>query len=333
MNHLALVWNRTALKLRGKTLLWRDRQARLIDGWMKAHNAGDEERAEKLWVKLNAVSSEEERSQYQELRDLLLNPEPSPWLAAMGQAHECEARFDWDGAKAAYERAAFAEPNAGLESGAWRDLSALHSMLDEDDLALECAARATEAARRCDSLSVLAMALGAEASLLLASNPALAREKIAEELAVLEDESLHDILRMRALILRARCAVQENDLDGAGRELDLVWTQIKKWRNEPFFAGRHGVLAAYWATRSGLSEKRGDWRRVQKARLEVVEHCRFVASVPQIEGPFKHNNLALALHRAGEALQRNNSARAAELFAQSRELRAFIGLGPLKEAS
>lgn len=332
MNHSRLAYNRALLQLRTWVLLLRNRHFRLLNQWTKAQEAGNQARAEKLWAKLNAISSDEEKAANQELRDALEQREPSPWLLAMGEAHECEKRFDWEGAKAAYHRAAGAEDSAGLESGAYRNLSALHSMLDEDDFALEWAQRATQAARGDTPSLVLAIALGSEASLLVTRDTALARERIAEQLRLLEDKPMNYLPRLRACILRARCAVEDGDLDGAEHELELVWRQIKRWQNEPFLAGHHGILAAYWTTRAALGEKRSDWRAIQKARLEAVEHLRFVASFPPIEGPFKYNNLALALLRAAKALRHQGDARAEKFFAQSRELRQFIVLKPLDKS-
>src|SRR2546429_5448182 len=71
--------------------------------------------------------------------------EPSPWLEAMGEAHRCEAIFDWPAAEQAYTRAVNAAADQpGLQSSAYRGLSQFHQLLSRQELAASTAPPATE---------------------------------------------------------------------------------------------------------------------------------------------------------------------------------------------
>ena len=54
-----------------------------------------------------------------------------------------------------------------------------------------------------------------------------------------------------------------------------------------------------------------------------------MAQAPQLEGPYKLNNLAHVLHSLGRALQRAGDPLAAHAFAESQSLRRSVGLSEI----
>jgi len=260
-----------------------------------------------------------------------LDAEPSPWLEAMQDAHRCAAAFDWPAAEEAYTRAVRAGADQpGLECGAYRELSQFHRLFDREALALQTAHLATEAARRENIPSMLAMTLQVEAALHLHANDYTAAWKlIAEAFAALEEGPMHNLERALALLVRGAYLIEHERFPEAEADLTSARGLMEPWSEAHYAGGWQGAFASWWSATARLRSKRGDKPGAAAAWREVVARRRINAELPQLEGPYKHNSLAIALRDLGRALQDLDAPLAEEAFAESRSLRRGIGLPPL----
>ena len=257
--------------------------------------------------------------------------EPSPWLEAMHDAHRCAAAFDWPAAEEAYARAARATADQpGLQCGAYRELSQFHRLFDREALALQTAHLATEAARRQNIPSMMAVALQVEAALQLnAKDYPAAWKLIAETFAALEEGPMHNLPRSLALLVRGAYLIEHERFPEAEADLTSAWGLMEPWSEAHYAGGWQGAFAGWWSATARLRSKRGDKPGAAAAWREAVARRRIIAELPQLEGPYKHNSLAVALRDLGKALQDLDAPLAEESFAESRSLRGVIGLPPL----
>lgn len=261
-----------------------------------------------------------------------IDDEPSPWLIAMTEAHECEAAFDWEGAEAAYKRAVTAEENTGLQSKAYESLASLYYLLDRDELALKADQEANRLALL-DPISVLAVfAFISEAGCFLRNDDfAGAEQALNEAFARIEEGPMHHLLRAYALIQRAKYFIKLKDFEAAKRDLSIAWPLIEPHADFFYAAGWQNAIGSWWAATAQMREREDqDWEAM-KAHKEVVARRRIIAQLPQLEGPYKHNSLAVALRDFGLSLRAVDNALAADAFKESRMIRRSIGLPPLKE--
>ena len=257
--------------------------------------------------------------------------EPSPWLEAMGEAHRSEAIFDWPAAEQAYTRAVnAAAEQPGLQSSAYRELSQFHQLFSRQALAASTAHLATEAARRQNVNSMVAIALRNEASLQLKSkNYPAAWNLITEAFSVLEEGPMHNLPRAFALLVRADYLIERARLSEAEADLANAWDFLKPWSEAHFAGGWQSCFALWWSAKARLQSQRGDASGAEAAWREAVTRRRIIAELPQLEGPYKHNFLAIVLGDLGRALEATSDPLAGETFAESRSIRAAIGLPPL----
>ncbi len=259
--------------------------------------------------------------------------EPSPWLQAMEEAHRCEAAFNWRGAEEAYKSAVLSSPDQPmLGSKAHSQLGALYGLLDQDDLVLEAAQAATELAQREGISFLISFALQAEARLLLhAKNFSAAWEKMEEAWQNIEAGPMHDLPRAYWLILRGHYFVAVGEPHIADAPLDAAWKLLEPW-GELFFAGGwQGALANWWTATARVRAARGDNKGAALAWREALERRRVVSHLPQLEGPYKHNALAVALWDFSRFQEEIGDPLASESLAESRSIRQNIGLPPLAE--
>jgi hypothetical protein len=256
----------------------------------------------------------------------------SPWLQAMEEATACELAFDWTGAEEAYKRAVEASNDqAMLKSKALGSLSALYSMLDLDVLAWEAAQAATRIARMEAISSLVSLALLAEAKLYLkAKDLKIVLNVINEAFYAIEDGPLHNLERAYALVLRAEYWTKEGTLKKAEQDLSIAWKMLEPM-DMPHAAGWQTGLASYWAATARFRAELGDAKGAIEAWHEAVKRRRLISLLPQLEGPYKHNALALVLWEQGKAMHDTSPDSAAALIAESNSIRRSIGLTPLAD--
>ncbi len=261
------------------------------------------------------------------------NDEPSPWLKAMGEAHQCEAAFDWTGAEEAYKRAIDATKDQPMLHGkAQAQLASLYNLMELDVLALEATQAATRAVKEGNISSLTSFQLQSEARFYLkAKDFARAWTFINEAFRFVEDGPLHHLERTYALILRAECYIQQGDLQKAEPDLEGAWKLLEPHAETFFAAGWQGGLAQWWATKAQLHAQRQQWLEAVTCKRESVERRRIISQLPQLEGPYKHNGLAKALNDLGKALHQIEDDSASQCFAESRSIRHSIGLPPFDE--
>lgn len=259
--------------------------------------------------------------------------EPCPWLEAMGQAHDCEAKFDWKGAEAAYQCAIqSASESHGQQSIAYERLSAFYQLLDSEAAALEAAQAATNAARREKISLLLWQRLQAEAGIYLgAKDFTRAWTALNEAFALIEEGPMHNLVRARALVLRADCYTQEDILSEAEADLASSWKLLQPHAETMFAAGWQSGLANWWATTARLRTRQNDFLAAVAAWHEAAARRRIISQLPQLEGPYHHNSLAVALRDLGRSLRQVEDESAAGAFEESRSIRRAIGLPPLEE--
>lgn len=298
-----------------------DEAAVLFEAYADAVNKEDVEEQEAATLKILQHMAE------------MKDDESSPWLQAMGEAHQCEAAFDWAGAEEAYKRAIQATADQpGLQSSAYGQLSALYNLLDLDALALEAAETATRVARQDIIPSIFSFRLQAEAHLhLKAQDFGRTWTTINETFAMLEDGPMSNLARGHTLVLRADCFIQEGHLSKAEADLTVAWKLLEPHSQTFFAAGWQSGLAMWWAATARLRAQHNDLSAAVSAWREVVARRRIIAQLPQLEGPYKHNSLAVALRNLGRALRQVGDNLAAQSFKESRSIRRAIGLPALEE--
>jgi hypothetical protein len=166
--------------------------------------------------------------------------EPSPWLETMQDAHRCEAAFDWPAAEEAYTRAVRAAADQpGLQCGAYRELSRFHRLFDREALALQTAHLATEAARRQNIPSMIAVALQVESALHLnARDYPAAWKLIAETFASLEEGPMHNLPRALAFLVRGEYLIEHERFPEAEADLTSAWGLMEPWSEAQPGAGK-----------------------------------------------------------------------------------------------
>jgi tetratricopeptide (TPR) repeat protein len=164
--------------------------------------------------------------------------DPGEEVTLANEASWCEEAGDWAGAEAAHrKRLALHErsPCSVTAAKAWFDLSRLSRLLGRLEEAWSYARAATAAARREDLAPLTVMMLENEI------HCALERKDVSHALAAAEEavrcvkpERMQNLLRMRMLILRAECLLENADVVGAERDLksagelesDLVFSRV-----------------------------------------------------------------------------------------------------------
>lgn len=97
----------------------------------------------------------------------------------------------------------------------------------------------------------------------------------------------------------------------------------------PLLADFQIALADWWAVSANLDFKEGNKQRAVAAFQESVQILREIVQLPHLEGPYKHNWLALGLKDLGRAMLAVDDPRAETVLAESRAIREWFGLPPL----
>jgi tetratricopeptide (TPR) repeat protein len=310
-------------------LMNQDRDAKfkqLLQAYHKAMQRGDIQEAEAIGVECLLLASDEAEDN------------PSADLQLKMEAHDHENAADWSQAEAAYRQAlelAQTQKQDAMIYKAHADLSNLYSLLDQKDRALEESTGAVEAARRTDMVPLFGMALQSLiGDLLERGDVSSALSAATEMLDLCGEDRMYDLVRARALISRARCLVDLDDIASAEADLNQAWRILAPQASAGMFAGAQAGLAAWWAVTARLRSHQRDLPGAAEAWQKAVKFRRHVSQLPQLEGPYKFNALAQTLHRCGLALLAvSNMEAAAQAITESRTIRRSIGLPPCENST
>ena len=323
---------------------WLKQFEQKIMAYSKAASAGQHDAAQAAALEALAMAAEEaERN-------------PTPDLLLGMEADQCEEAGDWDGAEAA-RRKVLALHESGLaqfdaaakacaadstavqpDDDRWRffgliakanvDLSGLQKRRGKLDEAWSSALAATAAARRANCWPLLHLALQNQATLALErEDSASALAAASEDVQQIEPGALSNSMRLRALVMRARCLTVTGDLTAAEQDLAASWPLIKPISHNPFAAGAHSAIAGWWEATAKLRTRKQDVSGAVTAWKQAVEKRREVARLPHVNRSSALTALATALQGCGEAFRQAGDADAARAaLAEPETIRRDLGL-------
>ena len=292
---------------------------RLLKAFRSAQKRGDFEQAESIGVQCLAFASEEaERN-------------PSESLSLVQEAHEHEEAARWEQAEAAHQRAlalAQAEGNEVMICKAHDNLRSLYAICGTVDKALQAARAAVEAARKTDVTPLLLMALGGLFQCHLMKGDMTSAAAIAEEaVQITPAENMYDGQRARALLMRARCRLEQQQVSQAEQDLEVAWRVLAPQANATMFAGIQGSLAVWWEITARIKTQSKDFAAAAQAMGKAVEFRRTVSQLPQITGLHKHHALAKLLQEYSVALRAEGKVEAATAaFNESQNIQQKTGI-------
>jgi tetratricopeptide (TPR) repeat protein len=247
----------------------------------------------------DAVTAEKpEDAQNAAMQALLMAAEeslkhPTPSSLLKQQASDCEDTGDWVGAEAAHrEVLALKETldNFGMIAKAHMDLSRLLRWLGRVDEAWQHACQATAAARRTEIFPVLVMALSNESLCALDKRDhSGALAAASESVQVIEPGKMFELMRAKALVIRARCLLVSGDPADADVDLASSWETLKKQPASALMKGVTQAHANWWEVKSRLEEMRGNLSGAREAMDIAIGYLR------QLQGAYALCALALAL--------------------------------------
>lgn len=264
-----------------------------------------------------------------------MDQEPSQDLLLKQEAHRREGVGDWEGAELLYQEAlslAEAQDHIGSIFAAHHDLSRFYTFLGRDHAALEQALRAIAVAHRSkmgptmSALLLLELIRRAECELRVGDVSA-ARRTILEMLEQVQDRPTFMSHKAYGLVVLARCELENGQTFEAEQHLEVAWHLLAPLAPALIFASVHIALANWWETRAQVRKMRGDTSGAVAASREAVDCSRHVASLPQLDGPYKFKWLSDALCNLGHALsEAGETVLAVEALAESNGIRQAIGL-------
>ena len=291
---------------------------RLLNDYQAANERGDVQAMESLAAQLLSVAASEQARN------------PSKDLHLRQEASECANAGRWEQAEAAYRRAlalAETEGNHAMLFKSHSDLSSLHQIRGMSDCALQEAKAAVDAARKSNVATLLSVALGDLSRCHLMNGDLTAAAATAEE-AVQNTpaDKMHDVQRARALVVRARCRVEQRQLSDAQRDLDGAWKLLSPLAEASMFSGVQGGLASWWEVNARIRTESNDPAGAAEAMGKAVEFRRTVSQMPQLDGPHKFFWLANTLQKYSVALMSaGNPDAAIRAFDESRVIYLKIG--------
>lgn len=256
---------------------------------------------------------------------------PSPGLDLKEQARLCEARADWTGAEAAHRKCLVWAREQGSDHTEFKarlDLSSLLSLLGRWDESLAETQAALETARRIDSTALLLMALESIARIALRRGDVPIADSAAAEMLHQTDEAeLFDLMRARALVLRARCALHQGEPMAASSDLAAAWNLLAPKAEARMMAGYQSALAAWWEATADQHIRQNNPAGAVAALREATAYRRRLAQLPHVARPYTANALANTLrHLARALLTVQDDEGAARCLAESHEIRQGLGL-------
>lgn len=304
----------------------KDQFTRLLNAYQAANERGDIQVMESLAAQLLSIAASEQARN------------PSKDLRLRQEASECANAGRWEQAESAYRRAlalAETEGNHAMIFKSHSDLSGLHQIRGMSDRALQEAKAAVDAARKSNVVTLLSVALGDLSRCHLMNGDLTAAVVAAEEAfqTALADK-LHDVQRARALVMRARCRVEQRQLSDAQRGLDDAWKLLSPLAEASMFSGVQGGLANWWEVTARIRTESNDLAGAAEALGKAVEFRRKVSQLPQLDGPHKFFWLANTLQKYSAALMSaGNPDAATKAFDETRTICQKIGIlvpGPSK---
>jgi tetratricopeptide (TPR) repeat protein len=297
----------------------KDQFERLLKAFHEAQARGDFAQAESIGVQCLVFAAEEAAR----------NPNES--LRLVQEAHEHEDAARWEQAEAAHRRAlalAEAEGNEGMIFKAHDDLRSLFAIRGMADKALQEAQAALAAARKAKIAPMLAMAFGGLFQCHLMKGDMRPAAATAEEaVQVTPAEKMFDWVRARALMMRARCRVEQRQVAQAEQDLEAAWRILAPQAKTKMFAGIQSSLAVWWEITARIRTQSKDFAGAAQAMGKTVEFRRTVSQLPQLSGRHKHHALAKALQAYSVALAAAGEVKAAtEAFDESREIQNKTGI-------
>lgn len=232
---------------------------------------------------------------------------PSECLRLVEEAGEHENAARWEQAEVTRRRIlalAEAEGNSAMISKAHSDLGRLYTICERSNDAFAEAQAATTAANKSDIASLQLVALVDLAQCYLRNGDIAAATAAAEAtVQMTPSEKMYDGQRARALLLRARCRIEQHRVAEAQDDLAIAWQLLTPLAEAKLFAGPQGSLAIWWEMTARIKTEAGNLMAAAQAMAQAVEFRRVVAGLPQLDGPHKHFWLAHALRQYGVALQ------------------------------
>jgi tetratricopeptide (TPR) repeat protein len=211
------------------------------------------------------------------------------------------------------------------------DLSSFYVIRGMADSALQEAQAALGAARKSDLPPLLLTALeGLFRCHLLKDDLALAASAADEAVQITPAEKMYDGQRARALLMRARCRVEQRQVSQAEQDLDIAWRILAPQAEAAMFAGVQGGLATWWEITARIKTQSKDFTETAQAMGKAVDFQRTVSQLPQLAGPYKYHSLAKILQQYGIALLAAGAVEAATAaFDESRKIQAKTGIALL----
>ena len=297
----------------------KDQFERLLQAFHAAHERGDFAQAESIGVQCLAFAAEEAARN------------PSERLRLVKEPHEHEDAARWEQAEAAHRRAlalAEAEDHEAMIFKAHDDLRRLFAIRGAADKALQEAQAALEAARKTNIAPLLLVALAGLFDCHLTNGDMTSAAATAEEtVQVTPAEKMFDGQRARALLMRARCRLEQCQVSQAEQDLEVAWRILAPQAKAVMFSGIQGSLAVWWEITARIRTQSKDFAAAAQAMGKAVEFRRTVSQLPQLAGPHKHHALAKLLQEYSVALVAAGEVEAATgAFDESRKIQQKTGI-------
>lgn len=113
---------------------------------------------------------------------------------------------------------------------------------------------------------------------------------------------MYDGQRARALLMRARCRVEQRQVSQAEQDLAVAWRILAPQAEAAMFAGVQSSLAVWWEITARIRTHSKDFEGAAEAMGKAVEFRRTVSRLPQLTGLHKHHALAEVLQEYSVAL-------------------------------
>jgi tetratricopeptide (TPR) repeat protein len=293
--------------------------SRLLQAFHEAQERGDFKQTEAIGLQCLAFASEEAAR----------NPSESLRLIEEADEHENAAR--WEQAEAAHRRAlalAEMEADAAMIFKAHENLGHLHALLGNADNALREAQAAVEAARNTGMSPILARALRSVFRChLMKGDIASADAAAGEAVQITSVEKMFETQHALALLMRARCRLEQHQVDQAGEDLNVSWRILAPQAEARMFSGIQIGLATWWEITARIRTHSKEYAEAGQAMSKAVEFRRIVSQLPHIDGPHKHYALAKVLQQYSSALMAAGETDAAtKALGESQIIQMQIGI-------
>jgi len=284
-----------------------------VRSWADATSAGNVEEANAAAMEVLFLAAEE----------ALKNPTPS--LLLQGEIDELEGKGNWTEAETVRRRILSLKEtleNFAALAKAQMDLCMLLRLLGRVDEAAQFAAAAVASARHTDAFPILVMALECEIWCVLEQGHGSKALALAcEAVAVIEPGRLYDSMRAKALVLRARCRLANDNPADAESDLAASWELLPEPSANRLLPGHIVTLANWWEIKARLEQRHGRSASAQVAMMRAVEFRR------NLDHPHAQHALSRLLNQLGEMLTAAGDLEAAgKALAEAKSIRQGLNL-------